>query len=114
MAARVLEHHKENPYKKGDETRRVITFSPTGYELNILASCLSPAALRCLFVLLARLDADGSATVPFTEFRNLIGSPAPTLSPGLGELVRFRLISKRGNGQYWVNPSLARNIGISL
>ena len=113
MAARVLGHHKQNPYRNFYENQNMVVFSPNDYSLSVLLS-LCPAAMRLLFVLLSRLQPDGSAKASFIELRELIGSPAPTLSRGLVELAQRGLITKRGNGDYWVNPSLARTLSITV
>lgn len=112
MPARTLTHHKENPYYKQVKEQQVVVFTPSAYELNILVTAITPAALRCFFVLLSRLDADGSASAPLGDLRKIIGSPAPTLSRALGELALFELIKKRSNGMYWVSPSVARSLAV--
>lgn len=112
MAARVLGHHKQNPYRNFYENQNMVVFSPNDYSLSVLIG-LSPAAMRVLFVLLSRLQPDGSAKVSFVELRKWICSPAPTLSQGLVQLAKHGLITKRGNGDYWVNPSLARTLSIT-
>ncbi len=112
MAARVLQHHKVNPYRQYHKDQKTVVFSPNGYYLNILVSCLSPAALRVLFVLMARLQPDGSSKALLTELRKMIGSPSPTLSRALVELVKAGFITKRGNGDYWVNPTIARLLAL--
>ncbi len=112
MPARTLTHYKENPYYKEVKEQQLVAFTPNGYELNILVTALTPVALRCLIVLLSRLEADGSASAPLTDLRKVIGSPTPTLSRALGELARFGLIKKRSNGMYWVSPSIARSLAI--
>lgn len=112
MPARTLIHHKENPFYKQVREQQLVAFTPGEYELNIMVAAITPAALRCLIVILSRLNADGSASAPLADLRKMIGSPTPTLSRALGELARFELIKKRSNGLYWVNPSIARSLSI--
>ena len=112
MPARTLTNHKQNPYCKEVKEQQMVVFAPNGYYLNILVTAITPAALRCFITLLSRLDGDGSASAPLTDLRKMIGSPAPTLSRALGELVRFNLIKKRANGLYWVNPDIARSLAV--
>lgn len=104
-------HHKTNPFPPLPVGSQMVVFSPDTYQLNVVAT-LGPSALRCLFVLIHRLQADGLAVAEMADLRNAIGSPVPTLNKGLIELELHDLIRKQTFGRYWVNPKLCRVITV--
>lgn len=111
MAARVLPHHKTNPYSQDDYGQNVVVLQAGGYDLSVLVN-LSPPSLRCWMILAARLQPDGSSFVTLPELRQITGHPISTCNKGILELAHWRFITKRGLSRYWVNPRLCRVLRI--
>jgi hypothetical protein len=62
MAANVLTHHRQNPFKTGQQQRYLVLFTASEYETLQLVS-LTPIVLRVLLCLANRLNESGYAVL---------------------------------------------------
>lgn len=85
--------YSTNPYTVPKQTRTATIYNPDDYTLSVIMG-LSPAALRVLMVMAARVNPDtGKAECTTKEIRDLLGGQECNISRGKTELVRADLIA---------------------
>ncbi|RIV27046.1 hypothetical protein DYU11_01640 [Fibrisoma montanum] len=116
MAARVSQFHKTDPFKasRKQNTTTLPAFTPSPYHQNLIARGLSPTALRVFYLLVARMEPDGSVTAPTKELSELMGSPCSYINSGVLQLVKHGFVARRGLGTYWVNGEVVRPVTIGV
>ncbi|TAE28882.1 MAG: hypothetical protein EAZ91_14140 [Cytophagales bacterium] len=100
-------HYKVNPFGQPESTAVLTVFQPSDYALAMMAM-LSPAALRVLVYMCAKMKSDGSVYCPLNEVKRLFPHPVSTLSVGVGELMQYDLVKRRTRSEYWVSPMVAK------
>jgi DNA-binding MarR family transcriptional regulator len=107
MAANVLLHHTENPYKTDKRETNLVLFTASERTAIHLVQ-LAPIHLRIIIALASKLNPSGYACIKLYELAHYIGNAQSYINQGLMDLVRLGYIAKKKRGEYWVNPSLFR------
>ncbi|GAB3339505.1 hypothetical protein GCM10027299_52290 [Larkinella ripae] len=107
MAANVLRYHNRNPFGDVKSRQKTVIFTARGYYASQLAT-LTPIALRVLLKLASDLNGEGYVSATLNQLAEELSSPRTYVNKGLLELARFDIISKKGRGEYWINPSVFR------
>jgi DNA-binding MarR family transcriptional regulator len=107
MAANVLTHHCQNPFKTEKQQRQLVLFTANEYETFQLVT-LTPILLRVLLCLANRLNESGYACATLDELARSLRKSPSYVNQAIVDLVRLQYITKKKRGEYWVNPEVFR------